>query len=142
MKRIRNAKGFTLLEIIIVTIILGTLATLALPRLLKTVEFSRSIEALSMLREIRWAFERCAMMGGTKMDYTPCDSWNTLAVEDPNTLPSGHFTYDPPDPTTGDMTATRNTFDGGDGFSTITFSLDTTTGILTKSGTGIFSGIR
>ena len=47
---LKRKKGVTLLEIIIVVIIIGVLASLALPRLFSTVEFSRSAEAIGGVR--------------------------------------------------------------------------------------------
>ena len=48
----KNKSGFTLLEIIIVIIIIGILASLALPKFFKTVEYSRSMEALTNLGNV------------------------------------------------------------------------------------------
>ena len=53
-----NKKGFTLLEIIIVIIIVGVLASLALPRFFSTVEYSRSTEALASLTSVLTIFHQ------------------------------------------------------------------------------------
>ena len=61
MKIKNNRSGFTLLEIIIVIIIVGVLASLALPRLFNTIEFSRSTEALNAIGILKRAADRCEM---------------------------------------------------------------------------------
>ena len=88
---INNKKGFTLLEIIVVIIILGVLAGLALPRLFSNVEFSRSAEALNSISILRQSIQRCALMRSD--DYTNCDDFVNLDVDDPGTAPGAHFTY-------------------------------------------------
>lgn len=57
---IKEHDGFTLIEIMIVVIIIGILASLAMPRYQKTVERSRISEALSILGSIRTAQYRYA----------------------------------------------------------------------------------
>lgn len=157
MKLKNNKSGFTLLEIIIVIIIVGVLASLALPRFFRTVEFSRSTEAVNTLGSMKRAADNCSMMGGGAQNYTTCTTFNALGMDDPGVSPGAHFCYTiayaAPNLT---MTGKRNSADGGDGAgdytdtvsctagagSTITFTLNTTTGVLTKAGTGPFSGIR
>ncbi|MBF0388331.1 MAG: prepilin-type N-terminal cleavage/methylation domain-containing protein [Candidatus Omnitrophica bacterium] len=51
--------GFTLIEIIIVIVILGVLASLAVPRLVAQIEASSSAEAMQMLGVIKRAFVSC-----------------------------------------------------------------------------------
>jgi prepilin-type N-terminal cleavage/methylation domain-containing protein len=139
-----NKSGFTLLEIIIVIIIVGVLASLALPRFFKTVEFSRSTEAINSLGSLRRAAEHCAMMGGAAAVYTNCTTFDQLGMDDPGASPNAHFAYtiDYSAPPAYVITATRNAVEGGDGLSTITFTLNTTTGALTKAGTLSFAGIK
>ena len=48
-----NRRGFTLLELLMVVIIIAILATIALPQYLKVAERSRSAEALQLLASIR-----------------------------------------------------------------------------------------
>jgi prepilin-type N-terminal cleavage/methylation domain-containing protein len=84
-----NRKGFTLLEVIIVVVILGILASVALPRLIRTTEYSKAAEALVQFGTIRGAMNRCYMMNS--LDYTTCD-FATLDIEDP-TATSQIFNY-------------------------------------------------
>lgn len=134
-----NKSGFTLLEIIIVIIIVGVLASLALPRFFSTVEFSRSTEALNNLGVLRQAFERCYLSrSGT---YVGCTMGN-IDVDDPGTAPGTHFTYSISGASATGYTiqATRNAIDGG----TVTdwIRITQTAASATRSGTGRFSGIQ
>ena len=134
-----NRSCFTLLEIIIVIIIVGVLASLALPRFFSTVEFSRSTEALTSITAVRQAMERCYLQrNGT---YVNCALVN-LDIENPGTAPNAHFTYSlAGQSATGYViTSTRNAIDGGDGTSTIALTQSATT--VTRAGTGKFVGIQ
>lgn len=142
MKLKQNKSGFTLLEIIIVIIIVGVLASLALPRFFSTVEFSKSTEALNAMGTIRQSMERCYLAaGGTYNPSTPCQISN-LDVEDPANSPGARFTYvvSGQSATGYSILATRNNADGGDGSSTISI-VQSATGV-TRSGTGKFVGIK
>ena len=160
MKINNNKSGFTLLEIIIVIIIVGVLASLALPRFFETVEFSRSNEAMNMLGSAKRAADRCSMMGGAIIDYAPCGNFSDLAMENPGIPPSSNFCYDIsfPSATVWRIVATRSLVNGGDGLdcqadgtdntssgSTITIEIDFSDVddlVVTRSGTVVFSGIR
>ena len=73
----RGANGFTLLELMMVVIIIGVLASLAAPQYLKTKEKSRMAEALSVLgqmrlSEIRYFAERDVFTATlTQLDFNP-----------------------------------------------------------------------
>ncbi|MEW5894140.1 MAG: prepilin-type N-terminal cleavage/methylation domain-containing protein [Candidatus Omnitrophota bacterium] len=135
----RNQSGFTLLEIIIVIIIIGVLASLALPRLFSTVEFSRSTEALAAIATIRSSLERCYLQNNGS--YSTC-VLPVLDIEDPATSPNSHFAYSIQSLTRPGYTivATRTTADGGSATSTITV-VQTSVGV-TKSGTDAFKTIK
>jgi prepilin-type N-terminal cleavage/methylation domain-containing protein len=138
MKKLNN-QGFTLLEIIIVIIIIGVLASLAMPRFFSTVEYSRATEALASLQTTRSAIERCYIQTNA---YASCGTFADLDVADPATSPGAHFTYAIGTAATSfNVTATRNTRNGGAGGS-ITIRQDNTAGTVTKSGTAPFSGIK
>ncbi len=94
---IRNSKGFTLLEILIVLIILGVIAGIAIPSFQTSVERSRANEAQTNLRLLKEAQTRFFARNGAfaaanlaagcnngaqLLDFNPyCDQNNaTLAV--------------------------------------------------------------
>lgn len=136
----KKQSGFTLLEIIIVIIIVGVLASLALPRFFHTVEYSRSTEALAALTALRQSMERCYLQNAGS--YTNCTDLTVLDLDDPADSPNAHFAYgiSGQSATGYTLTATRNARDGGDGTSTI--SLTQTAADVTRAGTGAFAGIQ
>ena len=138
----RKQSGFTLLEIIIVIIIVGVLASLALPRFFSMVERTRGAEALNSFTAIRGAMERCYLRND--QDYTGC-TLGAIDVDDPGTSAGAHFTYTMENAATKgtwEVTATRNTLDGGDGASTvgITYNVANTKPV-DIAGDGPFLGI-
>ncbi|MCD4779380.1 MAG: prepilin-type N-terminal cleavage/methylation domain-containing protein [Candidatus Omnitrophica bacterium] len=136
---LNNKSGFTLLEIIIVIIIVGVLASLALPRFFSTVEFSRSTEALSASSSIRQSLERCYL--GNNGNYVGC-TLAAIDLADPGGSPGAHFAYAiAGQSATGyTITATRNAINGGDGTSAITLT-QSAAGVA-RAGTGVFVGIK
>ena len=140
MKLIKNKSGFTLLEIIIVVIIVGVLASLALPKFFSTVEFSRAQEGLAAMATIRGGLERYYVSkGNTYLAASTgnIDTGNPLAGQ-----PNAHFSVviTAAAATGYTITATRNTLDGGTGTHTIV--LTQTTAVITRSGTTAFQGIN
>ena len=72
----KKTHGFTLLEVIIVIIIVGVLASLSLPKLFSVIEGSRAAEALVHIASLRRAVERYYLMNGTyksSTDILYCD---------------------------------------------------------------------
>ena len=117
MRKCNNScslRGFTLIELIIVIIIIGILASIALPRYGKIVENSRIAEATSMLGSIRKAQMRYALEYD---DYTA-----TLGHLDINTTNIGrYFSFEAKDanPFSADEViakATRNGIQVGGGY--------------------------
>ena len=140
-------KGLTLLELIVVIIVIGVVASLALPRFFRLVEFSKSVEAIQSIGVIRDSMERCYMAAS---DYAQCRlnspglGPDSLDVENPGTAFNAHFGYRvniAGAPFKYRITATRNTLDGGTAGGTITF-IYRQDGSVTRSGTGAFSGIK
>ena len=118
MKRL----AFTLLELVIVIIIVGVLAALALPRFALLIEGSRALEAINTIAVLRRSMERCYLMNNgsfakcsfrsTALGLPP----DTLDVDDPNAIPNAHFVYKAePDPSGKGyiLEGYRNTKDSG-----------------------------
>ncbi len=61
----RSRKGFSLVELSVVVIIIGVLAAFGIPRMLKSVERSKSAEAFKYLAAVRAAQERYQAREGT-----------------------------------------------------------------------------
>ena len=137
MHRYQAKSGFTLLEVIIVIIIIGVLASLAMPRFFSTIEYSKGTEAMQSLAIIRQSIERCYL---ARTSYSSCNSFTNLDVEDPANTPNVHFTYGFVNGAAAyTVTATRNTRDGGTG-GTIVLTFNGTT--VTRNGTGPFGAIQ
>lgn len=93
-KRIKSF-GFTLLEVIIVVVIIGVLASLAIPRFGSMIERARGAEALTNLSEIRSAIYRCYVM---TRNMGACESasgnpFERIGMADPAGSPNSHFSY-------------------------------------------------
>lgn len=137
----QNKSGFTLLEIIIVVIIVGVLASLALPRFFSTVEFSRGQEALGAMAAVRGGLERCYVSKGAT-DYTGCTITNIDTGDPLAGAPNAHFSLAVSGQGTAGytITAVRNTVDGGLVASNIVITQTGTT--VTRSGATAFKGIN
>ncbi len=83
-------KAFTLLELIIVIIVIGVLAALALPNYLKTLNATALAEALAEISVLRKAVEGCYNNYG---NYYQCKKITDLPVDDPRTNPAANFRY-------------------------------------------------
>lgn len=67
-------KGFTLIELLVVVLIIGILASIAIPQYFKVVEKSRVAEAMSLISSIKSAQERFLARGGSyTSDFTKLD---------------------------------------------------------------------
>ena len=84
MYKIKNGtKGFTLLELLVVVLIIGILAAIALPQYKLTVEKARMTEAVTILKSIAEANDRFYMINGR---YANAYEMEKLDIEIPGTV--------------------------------------------------------
>jgi len=89
-------KGFTLLEVLIVVIIIGILASIALPQYVATLEKSKSAEAASNIGSIRSALDRYWYQNNYDLTGAtlPTDgSEGTLDIDNPNAVTNRLYNY-------------------------------------------------
>jgi len=83
-------KGFTLLELLIVVIIIGILASIALPQYTATIEKARSGEAVINIGTIRVALDRSWYQNST---LPADDNFALLDVDNPNNIVNKLYIY-------------------------------------------------
>jgi prepilin-type N-terminal cleavage/methylation domain-containing protein len=121
---LNKKQGFTLLEILVVIIIVGVLASVALPSLYQNVERSRGAEAYHAIGIIKRALDACATQFNG--DYNSCAAFSSIGMADPSGAADSHFIYSF-EPIIGRITALRNNLDNGDGNSYISMRIDLVT---------------
>jgi prepilin-type N-terminal cleavage/methylation domain-containing protein len=129
-----NRKGFTLLELLIVIIIIGILASIALPQYTSTIEKARSGEAVINIGSIRVALDRYWYQNSA----LPANSnFLALDIDDPNIIVNKLYTYTfTNDGTTGvtrKYTVTATRIVGAASYWIKWQQLDNITGKLTRS---------
>ncbi|MFC1667273.1 prepilin-type N-terminal cleavage/methylation domain-containing protein [Candidatus Omnitrophota bacterium] len=86
-------KGFTLLEVLIVVIIIGVLAAIALPQYVNTIEKARSAEATGHIGALRSSMDRYWYEQGALASSYAAASWANLDVDNPNNDSGRLFNY-------------------------------------------------
>jgi type IV pilus assembly protein PilA len=114
----RTRKGFSLVELSVVVIIIGVLAAFGVPRLLQSVERSKASESFKYLASVRAAQERFQARQGTyAADLATLD----MTQNAPTYFAVGAVTADE---TTWTCTLTRAGAASGYGAYTVTFTQD------------------
>ena len=83
-------KGFTLLEVLIVVIIIGVLASIALPQYTATIEKSKSGEAVMNVGAIRSSLDRYWYQNNSDLTGATLDN---LDIDNPNDVTNKLYTY-------------------------------------------------
>jgi prepilin-type N-terminal cleavage/methylation domain-containing protein len=119
----RSRKGFTLVELAVVIVIIGVLAAFGVPQFLKSVERSKAAEAFAYLSDVRAAQERFQALRST---YTNAMDQLDMKISAPKYFTASSITAG----TTGtfqdswSLTLTRTGASSGYGAYTVTFTQD------------------
>ena len=122
-KFLKDAKGFTLVELSVVIVIIGVLAAFGVPKFRNAVERSKAAEAFNYLSAVRSAQERYQARQGTYVaDLTgldislPAPKYFTLGTVQPAASGTLEDSWS--------LTLTRSGASGGYGQYTVTFNQD------------------
>lgn len=88
-------RGFTLIELLVVVLIIGILASVALPQYTKAVTKARFAEAITNLKTIAQADEVCRLAGGTVhySDWCPAPDCDLADLDVTVPQETKHFFY-------------------------------------------------
>jgi type IV pilus assembly protein PilA len=132
----RLNRGFTLIEIIVVLIIVGVLASIALPNLFSNVSKSKGAEALASMSHYKADTEACVQ--AHQPTATAACAWTALSIFSA----SGNFlwTFTTP-PTNGSYVYTIKATSNTNANDWISVTRDNANGQYTCGGNGNFTGL-
>ncbi len=129
----KTKSGFTLIEMIIVVVIIGILATVAVIKYEDLTDVGRAVEARSILYRAYAGYQKL-MIDGEQINATNQLTWARMALVNPNTLSDRHFEYYiSPDGINPNRIEAARRYRNGTIDSTKWLSIDLSTGNLTKS---------
>lgn len=90
MLKIKQNTGFTIVELMVVIIIVGVLASLALPKYFKIVNCGYKVEAVNQISALRKGVESCFY---STNNYSKCTDPTKLMVDNMDKINNGKFYY-------------------------------------------------
>jgi prepilin-type N-terminal cleavage/methylation domain-containing protein len=119
MRNLRNTKGFTLIELMIVVVIIGILAAIAIPKFNQVSKNAKEAEAAPVLRQMCTLAETYKDQNGT--DAASVANLNTVGFSAPTDAKYYSFTFAWPTGTATTLDATQAD----------TRTINCTTGVIT-----------
>jgi prepilin-type N-terminal cleavage/methylation domain-containing protein len=85
----KNRNGFTLIEVLMVTVIIGILASISLGSYTQYINKSRGAEARQILTTAYAGYRRLL----AEEESVSSLSWDRMGLSNPNSIPNHYFTY-------------------------------------------------
>lgn len=86
-------KGYTLLEVMLVVIVMAILASITIPRVITIVERSRGAEAREVLYKTYAGYQRYVEDNTSALPAGDTSKWMMLGMSNPNSMTGRFFNY-------------------------------------------------